>query len=197
MKTTRIIALALTLAVSLTSSAMAVSSVEGLKPNIVHILIDDLGWQDVACYYRDCHEDEPFYETPHMDRLAKRGIRFMQAYSPAVTCAPSRAAYMTGQYTPHNGVYHVNMGCRIPRARRDTAQMLDPYYVGRIMPGKPVIAKELKKAGYTTAHVGKWHISGVAGLPGTDPGVALQLRPGGRHVVRSRRRAGLGQVGIR
>lgn len=165
MKTTRMMALALILAISVTSSAVAASSLKGLKPNIVHILIDDLGWQDVACYYRDCHKDEPFYETPHMDRLAERGIRFMQAYSPAVTCAPSRAAYMTGQYTPRNGVYHVNMGCRIPRARRDTAQMLDPYYVARIMPGKPVIAKELQKAGYITAHAGKWHVSGVAGFP--------------------------------
>lgn len=135
------------------------------QPNIVHILVDDLGWQDVACYYRDYHNDEPFYETPHLDRLASRGIRFMQAYSPAMTCAPSRAAFMTGQFTPHNGVYHVNMGCQIPRPRRDTAQMLDPYYVGRIMPGKPIIAEELKKAGYTTAHVGKWHISGASGFP--------------------------------
>ena len=86
------------------------------KPNIVHILVDDLGWQDVACYYRTQHTTEPFYETPNIDRLAKRGIRFMHAYSPAMTCAPSRAAYMTGQFTPHNGVYHVNMGGRIPRA---------------------------------------------------------------------------------
>jgi arylsulfatase A-like enzyme len=128
-------------------------------------MVDDLGWQDVACYYRDYHDEEPFYETPNMDRIAARGIRFMQAYSPAVTCAPSRAAFLTGQYTPHNGVYHVNMGCQIPRPRRDSAQMLDPYYVGRIMPGKPVIAKALKQAGYTTAHVGKWHVSGASGYP--------------------------------
>ena len=47
------------------------------KPNIVHVMIDDLGWQDVACYYRAQHKKEPFYETPNIDRLAKRGIRFM------------------------------------------------------------------------------------------------------------------------
>ena len=51
-------------AVSVASSAMAASSLKGSKPNIVHILVDDLGWQHVACYYRDCHKDEPFYETP-------------------------------------------------------------------------------------------------------------------------------------
>ena len=109
------------------------------QPNIVHIMVDDLGWQDVGCYYRDNHKDAPFYETPHIDRLASGGMRFMQAYSPAVTCAPSRAAYLTGQWTPHNGVYHVNMGCQVPRLRRDSNSMLDPYYVGRLMPGKPVI----------------------------------------------------------
>ena len=135
------------------------------RPNIVHILVDDLGWQDVACYYRDQHDEESLYETPNMDRFAERGIRFTQAYSPAVTCAPSRAAYLTGQYTPHNGVYHVNMGCQIPRLRREANSMLDPYYVGRLMPGKPVIGRALQQAGYTTAHVGKWHVSGAAGYP--------------------------------
>lgn len=136
------------------------------KPNIVHVMIDDLGWQDVACYYRTQHKKEPFYETPNIDRLAKRGIRFMHAYSPAMTCAPSRAAYMTGQFTPHNGLYHVNMGGRIPRARKDDRPQMDPYYVARVMPGKPAIPKMMKKAGYTTAHVGKWHISGASYNPG-------------------------------
>lgn len=54
---------------------------------------------------------------------------------------------------------------RIARARGERLPQPDPYYVGRILPGSPVIAKELKKAGYTTAHVGKWHISGVASFP--------------------------------
>jgi arylsulfatase A-like enzyme len=147
----------------LASSVVAYAS--DSRPNIVHILVDDLGWQDVACHYRDQHDEEPFYETPNLDRFAERGIRFTQAYSPAVTCAPSRAAYLTGQYTPHNGVYHVNMGCQVPRLRREANSMLDPYYVGRLMPGKPVIGRALQQAGYTTAHVGKWHVSGAAGYP--------------------------------
>lgn len=143
----------------------SVDAAEVLQPNIVHIMVDDLGWQDVACYYRDHHTDEPFYETPHLDQIAKRGIRFTQAYSPAMTCAPSRAAYLTGQWTPHNGVYHVNMGCQVPRLRRDANTMLDPYYVGRLMPGKPVLGAAMKEAGYTTAHVGKWHVAGPSGYP--------------------------------
>jgi arylsulfatase A-like enzyme len=132
------------------------------KPNIVHVLVDDLGWQDVACYYRTQHQDEPFYETPNMDRMAENGMRFMQAYSPAMTCAPSRTAFITGQFTPHNGVYHVNMGGRIPRPRGNSKPQMDPYYVTRVMPGKPAIPQAMKAAGYTTAHVGKWHVSGVA-----------------------------------
>ncbi|MEO1855925.1 MAG: sulfatase [Rubritalea sp.] len=155
-----------TITVSVAVLSGATSAVAAPKPNIVHILIDDLGWQDVACYYRTHHKNEPFYETPNMDRLAESGIRFMQAYSPAMTCAPSRAAYMTGQVTPHNGVYHVNMGGRIPRARKDDRPQIDPYYFARVMPGKPAIPKMLKQAGYTTAHVGKWHISGTGYNPG-------------------------------
>jgi len=148
-----------------TACVTSVVSAVTPTPNIVHILIDDLGWQDIACYYRDQHDFEPFYETPHMDRIATRGIRFTQAYSPAMTCAPSRAAYITGQWTPHNGVYHVNMGCQIPRLRRESNPMLDPYYVGRLMPDKPSIGLEMKKSGYTTAHIGKWHVAGPSGYP--------------------------------
>ena len=72
------------------------SSSAAPQPNIVHILTDDLGWMDPACYYRAVHGKESVYETPNMDRLAKNGKRFMQAYAPAPTCSPSRAAYMAG-----------------------------------------------------------------------------------------------------
>jgi len=73
-------------------SLPAVSVVERSQPNIVHILVDDLGWQDVACYYDALHAEPGLYETPNIDRVAERGIRFMQAYSPSPTCSPSRAA---------------------------------------------------------------------------------------------------------
>ena len=84
----------------------------------------------------------------------------MQAYSPAMTCAPSRTALSTGQFTPHNGVYHVNMGGRIPRARgiqtADGPVLCDPRRCREAS-----IPQAMKAAGYTTAHVGKWHVSGV------------------------------------
>ena len=136
------------------------------KPNIVHILTDDLGWQDIACYYRAMHGEESVYETPHMDRLAAKGRRFMQAYSPAPTCAPSRAAYMAGQYTPHTGVLSV-LGGRLARPYNARHAYMDPFYSCRLDLDTPIIADVLKEAGYTTAHIQKWHIGGRSeGYPG-------------------------------
>ncbi len=136
------------------------------QPNIVHILTDDLGWQDVAAYYRAVHGKESIYETPNMDRLVSNGLRFMQAYSPSATCAPSRAAYMAGQYTPHTGVLHVN-GSKPPTPFQSQFQYVDGYYPMRLALDKPTVAEELKKAGYLTGHIKKWHIGGRSnGYPG-------------------------------
>jgi len=144
-------------------SLPAVSVVERSQPNIVHILVDDLGWQDVACYYDALHAEPGLYETPNIDRVAERGIRFMQAYSPSPTCSPSRAAYLSGQFGVKNGVYHVK-GSRVPRAWGERPE-LTPYYSARLDPSKTIIPQELKKAGYTTAHVGKWHVCGENMVP--------------------------------
>jgi arylsulfatase A-like enzyme len=136
------------------------------KPNIVHILTDDLGWVDVAAYHRAVRGEESIYETPHMDRLARNGKRFMQAYSPAPTCAPSRAAYISGQYGPHNGVLHV-MGGRLARPFHAVHAYGEPFYPSRLPLEGPSLPRELKKAGYTTAHIQKWHLGGRSnGYPG-------------------------------
>ncbi|NIP93102.1 MAG: sulfatase-like hydrolase/transferase, partial [Akkermansiaceae bacterium] len=105
-------------------SALGVRSASAApKPNIVHIMADDLGWQDIASHKVD---GKPVYDTPHLDRLTKNGRRFTQAYSPAPTCAPSRAAFLRGQYPAHTGVYHV-MGGVIPRRYRDDISHIPPY----------------------------------------------------------------------
>jgi arylsulfatase A-like enzyme len=137
------------------------------KPNIVHILTDDLGWQDVAAYYKAVHGKEAVYETPNMDRIVAKGMRLMQAYSPAPTCAPSRAAYMAGQFTPHTGVLHV-MGSLPPRQMRPDQKYFDGFYPMRLDLGTPTIARVLKDAGYLTGHIKKWHLGGKSdGYP--DP----------------------------
>ncbi len=74
------------------------------RPNVVIILADDLGWQDVGCY--DIDEPTPM-ETPNIDALAKRGVLFRQGYSPAPTCAPTRIAIMTGKHPAVTQKTHV------------------------------------------------------------------------------------------
>jgi len=163
------VALLCGLAAGASLAASVQSNTQGVKPqpNIVHILTDDLGWQDIACYYRAMHDgEESVYETPHMDRLAAKGRRFMQAYSPAPTCAPSRAAYMAGQYTPHTEILSV-LGGRLARPYNARHAYMDPFYSCRLDINTPIIADVLKEAGYTTAHIQKWHIGGRSeGYPG-------------------------------
>jgi len=142
------------------------ASANASQPNIVHILTDDLGWMDPACYYRAVHGKESVYETPNMDRMANSGMRFMQAYSPAPTCAPSRAAYMAGQYTPHTGVLHV-MGGRLARPFHAIHAYGEPFYPSRLSLDTPIIVDVLKEAGYVTGHIQKWHLGGRSnGYPG-------------------------------
>ncbi len=148
------------------SIGMIANGADAPKPNIVHILTDDLGWQDVAAYYRAVQGKESIYKTPNIDRIAQYGMRFMQAYSPSATCAPSRAAYMSGQYTPHTGVLHV-MGSEPPRPHNHRSLYIDGFYPMRLDLSKPTIVRVLKEAGYLTAHIKKWHFGGRNnGYPG-------------------------------
>ncbi|MGA0175477.1 MAG: sulfatase [Chthoniobacterales bacterium] len=153
-------------------------------PNIVHILADDLGWQDPACFYRAMHpRQEPVYETPNMDRLARRGKMFLQAYSPAPSCSPSRAAYMAGQWTTHTGVVHVGGGL-LPRAYNSSHACIDPFYPARLDLETPNIAQALRRAGYQTGHVAKWHVGGKSdGYPcPVDHGFEFGWQNGMEHV---------------
>ena len=132
------------------------------KPNIVHIMVDDLGWQDIASHKI---EGEPVYETPHLDRLTLRARRFTDAYSPAPTCAPSRVAFLRGQHPVNTGVYHVSGG-RVPRPWQADSDRIAPYYRYGLPLEEPMIPEILKNAGYISGHVGKWHAGGQsAGYP--------------------------------
>ena len=133
----------------------AATSAAPPKPNIVHIMIDDLGWQDIASHKID---GKAVYETPNLDRFTSNGRRFTQAYSPAPTCAPSRSSFLRGQYPARTGIYHVT-GSSVPMSRGDTP-MLAPYYRYGLPAEAPTVAGELQKAGYATGHVGKWHAGG-------------------------------------
>ena len=134
------------------SSAFA-DSPRPAKPNVVLILTDDLGWQDVGCY--DIDEPSP-YETPNIDQLAKEGIKFWQAYSPAPTCAPTRVAILSGKHPARTQKTHV-VGGGPPAPYKDNSPLISPWYSGRMKLSEMTIAEALKANGYTTGAVGKWH----------------------------------------
>ena len=111
------------------------------KPNVIIALIDDLGWQDVKCY--DIDKPSP-YETPHMDALAKRGVKFWEAYSPAPTCSPSRGAIMAGKHPARLQRTHVKGG-QPPQVKNKTkSRMIEPWHMGRLDVAETTIAEALK-----------------------------------------------------
>ena len=124
------------------------------KPNVILVLCDDLGWQDVKCY--DIDEPSPM-ETPNIDALAKKGVQFWQGYSPAPTCAPSRAAILSGTHPARAQMTHVQGGGVVTPYNKDQHRMMSPWYSGRMPVETVTIAEALKANGYTTGHCGKWH----------------------------------------
>lgn len=127
------------------------------KPNIVVILADDLGINDLGCYGRGEHR------TPNLDRLASEGKRFTCAYAPASVCSPTRAALMTGQHPARLQITSFLPG----RADWPGHRLLQPALPAGLKPDAATLAERLKKVGYSTACVGKWHLGGK---PPLDPG---------------------------
>jgi arylsulfatase A-like enzyme len=119
------------------------------KPNIVFILIDDLGWKDLGC------QGSTFFETPHIDRLAAQGMRFTDAYAACSVCSPTRAAILTGQYPARLHLTDYLSG----RPTRG-AKLLVPEWTPYLRRDTQTIAGTLKQAGYVSALIGKWHLGG-------------------------------------
>jgi len=140
---------------TLSSASEIAAPVRPNKPNVVLILTDDLGWQDVHCY--DIDKPSPM-ETPNIDRLASQGVMFWQAYSPAPVCAPSRAAILSGLHPARGGMTSVAGGFP-PRPRSRNAPQVAPFYLARMPMERFTLAEALKNSGYRTGHCGKWHIS--------------------------------------
>ena len=125
------------------------------KPNVLLMLVDDLGWQDVVCY--DIDEPCP-YETPNMDRLAKRGVLFKNGYSPSPVCSPSRCAIMSGKHPARTMSTTVASG-KPPMPFHPQHSFIPPWCRGGMDSQNTTIAEALKYNGYKTGHVGKWHIA--------------------------------------
>lgn len=146
----------LLLSVSAINITTAAEAARPARPNVLLIVVDDLGWQDVKCY--DIDEPSPM-ETPFIDAFAKQGLLFRQAYSPAPVCSPSRAAILSGVH-PARAEYVGVAGGNPPRPLHLTgSRMITPWDRGSLDPDVPNVAKSLKQQGYVTGHCGKWHLS--------------------------------------
>jgi len=118
------------------------------KPNIVFILVDDLGWADLGCY------GSSFYETPNLDRLAKEGMRFTDAYAAAPVCSPTRASILTGKYPARLGITDW-----LPGRKDQPFQKLKRTELKSFLPlEETTLAEAFRDGGYKTAFFGKWHL---------------------------------------
>lgn len=131
---------------------LAVCHAEESKPNIVVIMADDLGYGDVSCYGATA------FQTPNIDKLAAKGLRFTNGYCSASTCTPTRFSLLTGTYA----------------FRQKDTGIAPPNGPAIIRPGTTTIASLIKSAGYRTAVIGKWHL----GLGDTKPEWNGDLKPG-------------------
>ena len=149
----------LILAAFASHTAVAAEST-ALRPNIVFILADDLGWSDTTLY-----GNTKFYKTPNLERLAKRGMTFSRAYSASPLCSPTRASILTGQSPARIGI--TTPGCHVPEVVLEasvqakapaTAKALMCVSATRLKTDYFTLAEALKENGYATAHFGKWHL---------------------------------------
>jgi len=138
----------------------ALSAQNKSQPNIVFILADDLGWADTKLYG---HTE--LYKTPHIERLADRGMTFTHAYSASPLCSPTRSSILTGLHpartgltTPNCHLPKVVLQASVPKTTSPGQKSVQPLPVTRLDPKFETIAERLKEEGYATGHFGKWHL---------------------------------------
>ena len=130
-------------AVAFANPAEATQKTKPTQPNIVVVLADDMGYGDLACY------GNTVIKSPNLDKFATQGLRFTQGYSASGVCSPSRSAILTGRTPYRNGVFNW-----IP----ENSEV-------HLRTSEITIATLLRRAGYATCHVGKWHLNGMFNNP--------------------------------
>ena len=131
-------------------------TINNKNPNIVLIIADDLGWTDLSFMGSN------YYQTPNIDRLAKRGITFYNAYASATNCSPSRASMLSGKYTPEHGIFTVGESERGNKKTRKLIPIENKEEIGQDF---FLIPEMLKTLGYTNGHFGKWHLGKEGNYP--------------------------------
>lgn len=172
--------LIVSLALSLALCGPALAAAAKRPVNFVVFLVDDLGWMDLSCQGSD------YYRTPNIDRLAREGMRFTDAYAACAVCSPTRSAVQTGRYPGRVGVTDW-IRARFQRGGVGTPEKNPTQWVGGanrklLCPPNPfwmeheerTIAELLKPAGYRSAHIGKWHLGDEAWYP-TGQGYDVNL----------------------
>ncbi len=135
-------------------SCVSASSGPHKRPNVIFILIDDMGWPDVVCY------GSKFHETPNIDRLAEQGMKFTDAYAACPVCSPTRASIMAGQYPARVGITDF-----IPGHWRPYEKLVVPENRLQLPLESVTIGEMLKDKGYATCYIGKWHLGGKGYSP--------------------------------
>ena len=131
---------------TLASAGVAIAAPR--PPNVIVILVDDMGQTDAACY------GSRLYATPHIDQLAKDGVRFTDGYSACTVCSPTRAALLTGKYPARLRITDWIAGHDKPKAKLKIPDWQ------KFLPFEEItLAEQLKSAGYATASIGKWHLT--------------------------------------
>jgi len=120
------------------------------KPNILFILVDDLGWTDLGCY------GSRFYETPHIDSLAARGMKFTNGYASSPVCSSTRASILTGKYPARTGITNHHKGTL--KRPKNKNKLWDADYKERLPFAETTVAEALRQGGYQTFFAGKWHV---------------------------------------
>ncbi len=155
--------LAALLSVGTLSQPLARAADSTSRPNVVVILVDDMGWSDIGCYGSEI-------PTPNLDKLAQQGLRFTQFYNTG-RCSPTRASLLTGHYPHQAGMGHLDA----------TVKPGHPGFQGKIASHSLTLAEVLREAGYFTAMTGKWHLGQQHGTPPWKRGFerSLNLQAGG------------------
>ena len=142
------------------------------KPNLLFILVDDLGAYDLS------NEGSTFYETPNVDRIANQGMKFTRGYATCQVCSPSRASILTGKYPVNHGIttwIGDTAGEDWKKNGRQDSH-LPPEYARNLASSETTLAEAMQEAGYKTFFAGKWHLGGKGSWP-TDHG--FEINKGG------------------